>query len=50
LRRRIYVGLKREEALNLACKELRVYTGSSDDVALSFFKNVGFEVLGSARQ
>jgi ribosomal protein S18 acetylase RimI-like enzyme len=32
----------------IGCKELWVYTGSSDDIAVSFYKSLGFEVLGSA--
>jgi GNAT superfamily N-acetyltransferase len=32
------------------CQELWVYTGSSDDVAVSFYKSLGFEVLGAATE
>jgi GNAT superfamily N-acetyltransferase len=32
------------------CQELLVYTGSSDDVAISFYRSLGFEVLGSAAE
>jgi ribosomal protein S18 acetylase RimI-like enzyme len=35
-------------AKGIAIKELWVYTGSSDDIAISFYKRIGFEVLGSA--
>ena len=35
-------------ARSISCKELWVYTGSSDDVAVSFYKSLGFEVLGPA--
>ena len=35
-------------ARHLAVKELWVYTGSSDDIAVSFYKSLGFEFLGSA--
>jgi ribosomal protein S18 acetylase RimI-like enzyme len=35
-------------ARSIGCQELWVYTGSSDDVAVSFYKSLGFEVLGSA--
>ena len=37
-------------ARNLGCKELWVYTGSSDGVAVSFYKSLGFEVLGPAAE
>ena len=37
-------------AQNIGCQELWVYTGSSDDVAVSFYKSLGFEVLGSAAE
>jgi ribosomal protein S18 acetylase RimI-like enzyme len=37
-------------AQNIGSQELRVYTGSSDDVAVSFCKSLGFEVLGSAAE
>jgi ribosomal protein S18 acetylase RimI-like enzyme len=35
-------------ARSIGGQELWVYTGSSDDVAVSFYKSVGFEALGSA--
>jgi ribosomal protein S18 acetylase RimI-like enzyme len=35
-------------AQSIAAKELWVYTGSSDDIAVSFYKSLGFEFLGSA--
>lgn len=35
-------------AKSIAVKELRVYTGSADDIAGSFYKNLGFELLGCA--
>jgi ribosomal protein S18 acetylase RimI-like enzyme len=35
-------------ARSIGCQELWVYTGSSDDTAISFYKSLGFEVLGSA--
>jgi ribosomal protein S18 acetylase RimI-like enzyme len=35
-------------ARSIGCQELWVYTGLSDDVAVSFYKSLGFEVLGSA--
>jgi ribosomal protein S18 acetylase RimI-like enzyme len=37
-------------ARSLGCKELWVYTGASDNVAVSFYKSLGFEVLGAAVQ
>jgi ribosomal protein S18 acetylase RimI-like enzyme len=37
-------------AQNIGSQELWVYTGSSDDVAVSFYKGLGFEVLGSAAE
>jgi GNAT superfamily N-acetyltransferase len=37
-------------ARNIALKELWVYTGSSDDTAVSFYKSLGFELLGSAAE
>jgi RimJ/RimL family protein N-acetyltransferase len=33
----------------LGCKELWVYTGFSDEIAQRFYRSVGFELLGSAR-
>jgi ribosomal protein S18 acetylase RimI-like enzyme len=33
---------------SIGCQELWVYTGSSDDAAVCFYKSLGFEVLGSA--
>jgi ribosomal protein S18 acetylase RimI-like enzyme len=35
-------------ARNMGYQELWVYTGSSDDAAVCFYKSLGFEVLGSA--
>jgi RimJ/RimL family protein N-acetyltransferase len=35
-------------ARTIACKELWVYTGSSNDVARSFYMSLGFELLGLA--
>jgi ribosomal protein S18 acetylase RimI-like enzyme len=32
------------------CQELWVYTDSLDDVAVSFYKSLGFEVLGAATE
>lgn len=37
-------------ARSIGSKELCVYTGSSDDVAVSFYKSLGFEVLGPAAE
>ena len=37
-------------ARSIGCEELWVYTGSSDDVAVSFYKSLGFELLGSAAE
>ena len=37
-------------ARSIACKELWVYTGSLDDIAVRFYKSLGFEVLGTADQ
>ena len=37
-------------ARSIECKELWVYTGSSDDIAVCFYKSLGFEVLGAAAQ
>jgi GNAT superfamily N-acetyltransferase len=37
-----------EFARNLGCKELWVYTGSSDHVAVVFYQRLGFELLGAA--
>jgi ribosomal protein S18 acetylase RimI-like enzyme len=36
-------------ARNIGYQELWVYTGSSDDAAVCFYKSLGFKVLGSAR-
>jgi RimJ/RimL family protein N-acetyltransferase len=33
---------------SLDCKELWVYTGSSDHVAITFYQKLGFELLGTA--
>ena len=35
-------------ARSFGCQQLWVYTGSSDDAAVCFYKSLGFEVLGSA--
>ena len=35
-------------ARHLAVKELWVYTGSSDSIAVNFYRSLGFEVLGAA--
>jgi GNAT superfamily N-acetyltransferase len=35
-------------ARSFGCQQLWVYTGSSDDVAVCFYKSLGFEDLGSA--
>ena len=35
-------------AKSIQVKELWVYTGSADDIAVNFYKSLGFEVLGSA--
>jgi hypothetical protein len=35
-------------AESIGVKGLWGYTGSSDDIAVSFYKSLGFEVLGSA--
>src|SRR6516162_2446435 len=32
-------------ARGLGCKEFWVYTGSADDIAVSFYKSLGFETL-----
>lgn len=37
-------------ARNIGCQELWVYTGSADDVAVSFYKSLGFGVLGPAAE
>ena len=37
-----------EFARSLDCKELWVYTGSSDHVAVGFYQSLGFESLGTA--
>jgi GNAT superfamily N-acetyltransferase len=37
-------------ARSKGCQELWVYTDSSDDVAVSFYKSLGFEVLGAAAE
>jgi RimJ/RimL family protein N-acetyltransferase len=37
-------------ARSIACQELWVYTGASDDIAARFYKSLGFEVLGTAAQ
>jgi GNAT superfamily N-acetyltransferase len=35
-------------ARSLGCKQLWVYTGSSDDIAVAFYRSLSFEVLGAA--
>jgi hypothetical protein len=35
-------------AKSIRVKELWVYTGSADDIAVNFYKNLGFELLGCA--
>ena len=35
-------------ARHIAVKELWVYTGSSDNIAVNFYRSLGFEVLGAA--
>jgi len=35
-------------AKSIQAKELWVYTGSADDIAVSFYKSLGFELLGPA--
>ena len=37
-------------ARSIDAQELWVYTGSSDDIAVRFYKSLGFEVLGSAAE
>jgi len=37
-------------ARSIASQELWVYTGSSDDIAVRFYKSLAFEVLGTAAQ
>jgi GNAT superfamily N-acetyltransferase len=37
-------------ARSIGCLQLWVYTGSSDDVAVSFYKSLAFEVVGSAAE
>lgn len=37
-----------EFARRIGLEELWVYTGSSDDIAVSFYKSLGFELLGCA--
>jgi ribosomal protein S18 acetylase RimI-like enzyme len=37
-------------ARSIGCQELWVYTGSSDNIAVSFYRGLGFELLGSAAQ
>ena len=38
-----------DRARKMDCKELWVYTGASDVAARHFYTNLGFELLGSAR-
>jgi RimJ/RimL family protein N-acetyltransferase len=35
-------------ARNLTCKELWVYTGADDEIAIKFYASLGFEILGPA--
>jgi ribosomal protein S18 acetylase RimI-like enzyme len=35
-------------ARHLGVEELWVYTGSSDSIAVNFYRSLGFEVLGTA--
>jgi len=35
-------------AESLACRELWVYTGSSDKIAVGFYQSLSFEELGAA--
>ena len=35
-------------ARGFGCKELWVYTGSADDIAVSFYESLGFEIVGPA--
>src|SRR5215469_10327135 len=37
-------------ARGLGCKQLWVYTGSADDIAVSFYKGLGFEIMGAASE
>jgi GNAT superfamily N-acetyltransferase len=37
-----------EFARSIDCQELWVYTGSSDHVAVGFYRSLGFELLGTA--
>jgi ribosomal protein S18 acetylase RimI-like enzyme len=37
-------------ARSIGGQQLWVYTGSSDNVAVSFYKSLGFEVLGAAKE
>jgi RimJ/RimL family protein N-acetyltransferase len=37
-------------AREVACKELWVYTGSADKVAIEFYQRLGFAVVGFARE
>jgi GNAT superfamily N-acetyltransferase len=39
-----------ELARNISCQQLWVYTGSSDDGAVCFYKSLGFDVLGTAAE
>ena len=38
-----------DHARSTGCKELWVYTGSSDEIARRFYTNLGFDILGAAR-
>jgi RimJ/RimL family protein N-acetyltransferase len=35
---------------NLTCKELWVYTGATDNIAIKFYTRLGFELLGPAAE
>jgi ribosomal protein S18 acetylase RimI-like enzyme len=35
-------------ARRIAAKELWIYTGSSDTIAISFYRSLSFELLGTA--
>ena len=37
-------------AKGIQVKELWVYTGSADDIAVNFYKSLGFELLGCAAE
>ena len=37
-------------AKGIHAKEVWVYTGSADDIAVNFYKGLGFELLGGAAE